>query len=151
MLQIIRRKAKTKPARLKTKQIVVGIQTNNPVRDQTVTLTNLSGWSHSAPDLNVLGGIISIGYGKQCHINITGKQVEHLHCLLIRQANGDFIARNLGKPETVAVNGHKVRDEIQIIDRDILRVGSTCFQFRNKKTPRPRQGHHLRTKIPQLQ
>lgn len=74
------------------------------------------------------------GRGPECHIQPNSDWVSRQHCIL-RVTPENVFVRDLGSRNGTLVNGHRVREELQLSHGDQLQVGPLVFEIRLDTVP----------------
>ena len=69
-----------------------------------------------------------IGRGENVDLRIRDRAVSRNHARIIRDGSA-FAVRDLGSPNGVFVNGHRVRRSTRLFDGDVIEVGQTILRF----------------------
>jgi len=79
-----------------------------------------------------------IGRGTDCHITIPDPICSRVHAALSREEDG-WVVRDCDSRNGTSVNGQKI-DEATVVDGNLIRVGSTEFQFHETEEPPTAKG-----------
>jgi hypothetical protein len=69
-----------------------------------------------------------IGRGADVHFRLRDRAVSRTHARIVREGSA-FTVQDLGSPNGVFVNGHRVRRAAPLSDGDTLEVGQTILRF----------------------
>jgi hypothetical protein len=69
-----------------------------------------------------------IGRGTEVDLRLRDRSVSRTHARIVRQGS-TFAVRDLGSPNGVFVNGHRVRRSARLFDGDVIEVGQTILRF----------------------
>lgn len=70
-----------------------------------------------------------LGRGENVDLRIRDRAVSRHHARIIRDG-AQFAVRDLGSPNGVFVNGHRVRRSTRLFDGDVIELGQTILRFK---------------------